>query len=199
MRMGEGLRREMHSTKQPPHPIVRIAAASTKLSPTLRSACVGALLATIPILLATLTAQADDFAYGRRLYLDKAQCSYCHGWAADGAGEPQSNGGAANLRDSRMNRDQLIEVILCGRPATPMPHFDEFAYTDQRCYGLSEAELGAKVPSLPPGSTLQKREAAAIADYLLAKVIGRGAVTREECEEAFGQGARSCGQYPPRP
>src|SRR5229473_193723 len=140
-------------------------------------------LAAIPILLAPLAAHAaDDFAYGRRLYLDKAQCSYCHGWAADGAGEPQSNGGAANLRDSRMNRDQLIEVILCGRPATPMPHFDELAYTDNRCYGLSEAELGPKVPSLPPGSTLQKREAAAIADYLLAKVIGRGVVTRDECE-----------------
>src|SRR5712672_4366854 len=119
--------------------------------------CIGALLAYITALLATLPAHAadDDFAYGRRLYLDKAQCSYCHGWAADGAGEPQSNGGAANLRDTRMNRDQLIEVILCGRPATPMPHFDEQAYTDQRCYGLSEAELGPKTPSLPPGATLQ--------------------------------------------
>jgi mono/diheme cytochrome c family protein len=164
-----------------------------------RLSCVSAVLAlvTIPIVLATFTAHAaDDFAYERRLYLDKAQCSYCHGWAADGAGEPQSNGGAANLRDSRMNRDQLIEVIMCGRPATPMPHFDELAYTDKRCYGLTEAELGTHAPALPPGATLQKREAAAIADYLLAKVIGRGVVTREECEEAFGQGARSCGQYP---
>src|SRR5712675_201184 len=82
-----------------------------------------ALAATI----AALAAQpADPTAYGRRLYRDKAQCSYCHGWAADGAGEPQSNGGAANLRDTKMSRDQLVEVILCGRPATPMPHFDEF-------------------------------------------------------------------------
>ena len=155
------------------------------------------LLAALPLLLVSLAASAadDDFAYGRRLYLDKAQCSYCHGWAADGAGEPQSNGGAANLRDTKMNRDQLIEIILCGRPGTPMPHFDEQAYTDQRCYGLSEAELGPKVPSLPPGATLQKREAAAIADYLLAKVIGRGPVTRAECEEMFGAGARSCGEY----
>jgi hypothetical protein len=43
---------------------------------------------------------------------------------------------------------------------------------------------------------LQKREVEALADYLLANVIGRGAVTREECEEMFGQRARSCGQYP---
>src|SRR5476649_1408055 len=78
---------------------------------------------------------ADDFSYARRLYLDKAQCSYCHGWAADGAGDPQSNGGAANLRQSRLNRAQLVTVIMCGRPGTAMPHFDESAYSDKRCYG----------------------------------------------------------------
>ena len=69
-------------------------------------------------LIATITAlsaqPSDPTSYGRRLYHDKAQCSYCHGWAADGAGEPQSNGGAANIRQSFLNRDQLIEVIMCG-------------------------------------------------------------------------------------
>ena len=147
--------------------------------------------------IAALAAQpADPTAYGRRLYHDKAQCSFCHGWAADGAGEPQSNGGAANLRQSVLNRDQLIEVIMCGRPGTPMPHYDELAYTDKRCYGVTEAELGPQRPSPPPSTTLQKRVIEAIADYLLAKVIGRGPVTREDCEEMFGQGARSCGGYP---
>jgi len=135
---------------------------------------------------------AQDFSYGRRLYQDKAQCSFCHGWAGDGAGEPQSNGGAANLRASKLARDQLIEVIMCGVPGTPMPHFDELAYTDKRCYDMDEAELGPRTPTLPPGSTLQRREVEALADYLLAKIVGRGPVTREECEEMFGQSARSC-------
>jgi mono/diheme cytochrome c family protein len=84
----------------------------------------GALLALVTIVptITPLTAQpADNSAYGRRLYHDKAQCSFCHGWAADGSGEPQSNGGAANLRQSFLNRDQLVEVISCGRPGTPMP------------------------------------------------------------------------------
>ena len=142
--------------------------------------------------------RADDFDYARRLYLDKAQCAFCHGWAGDGAGEPQSNGGAASLRQSFLNREQLVEVIMCGRPGTPMPRFDEDAYTDKRCYDITEAELGPKTPTLPPGSTLQKREAEAIADYIVAKLIGRGAVTREECLEVFGQDARSCGDYPPK-
>lgn len=155
-----------------------------------------ALIAILPTVTPLAAQPADPSAYGRRLYQDKAQCPFCHGWAADGAGEPQSNGGAANLRQSFLNRDQLVEVIMCGRPGTPMPRFDEEAYTDNRCYGVTEAEIGSQVPSLPPGATLRKREAEAIADYLLAKVIGRGQVTREECEEVFGQGARSCGQYP---
>jgi mono/diheme cytochrome c family protein len=147
---------------------------------------------------ATAGAQ-EDFSYARRLYLDKAQCSYCHGWAGDGAGEGQSNGGAANLRQTRLNRAQLVMVILCGRPGTAMPHFDESAYSDKRCYGMTETQLGSRTPALPPGSTLQAREAEAIADYLLAKFVGRGAATRTECEESFGKGARSCGEYPAKP
>jgi hypothetical protein len=167
------------------------------LSGALRAA--GALCAFLLVTTARpAISMADDFAYARRLYQDKAQCSFCHGWAADGAGEPQSNGGAANLRNSFLNRDQLIEVIMCGRPGTPMPHFDEQAYSDDRCYGMTAAELGPQVPALPPGATLRKREAEVIADYLLAKIIGHGPITREECEEMFGEHARSCGQYPTR-
>src|SRR5262249_30201993 len=111
----------------------------------------------------------DDFSYARRLYLDKAQCSYCHGWAGDGAGEGQSNGGGGYSRQTRLDRAQLVMTILCGRPGTAMPHFDESAYNDKRCYEVSRAELGSRTPSLPPGSTLQPREAEAIADYVLAK------------------------------
>ena len=148
----------------------------------------------------SLTASADDdFAYARRLYLDKAQCSYCHGWAGDGAGEGQSNGGAANLRQTRLDRAQIVMTVLCGRPGTAMPHFDESAYTDKRCYGVTQVELGSRTPALPPGSTLQAREAEAIADYLLAKFAGRGAATRPECEESFGKDARLCGEFPAKP
>jgi mono/diheme cytochrome c family protein len=58
----------------------------------------------------------DDFAGGRRIFLEKADCAYCHGWAGDGAGQGQSPGGAANLRQSHLNGDALIMVISCGIP-----------------------------------------------------------------------------------
>src|ERR1700761_3579742 len=70
----------------------------------------------------------DDFAFGRRIFQDKAQCTYCHGWAGDGSGEPQSSGGAANLRETKLTREQLIEVVSCGRPSRAMPRFDDQAY-----------------------------------------------------------------------
>ena len=146
-----------------------------------------ALVATI----ATLAAQpSDTSAFGRRLYHDKAQCSFCHGWAADGAGEPQSNGGAANLRQSFLNREQLIEVIMCGRPATPMPHFDEDAYTDKRCYGMTLDELGKDAP--PMGEFLASREIDAVVKYLFAKAIGHDAATYEDCVDFWGKDTREC-------
>jgi mono/diheme cytochrome c family protein len=157
-------------------------------------------LLSLAMVAAMAPARADDYTFGRRMFLDKAQCSYCHGWAGDGAGEPQSSGAAANLRITPLKRDQLIEVISCGIPGKAMPHFDEDAYTDKRCYGVTEAELGRDTPALPPGSTLNKREIAAVADYLLAKVVGRGPeITRAECEEAYGEGARMCARYPAKP
>src|ERR1700730_11651436 len=90
------------------------------------------LLACLALAAAVPPARADDFAFGRRVFLDKAQCSYCHGWAGDGAGEPQSDGAAANLRVTQLQRAQLIEVITCGVPGKAMPHFDEEAYTGKR-------------------------------------------------------------------
>jgi mono/diheme cytochrome c family protein len=150
-------------------------------------------LATAPVL------AQDDFAGGRRIFLEKADCAYCHGWAGDGAGQGQSPGGAANLRQSKLDRESLIMVISCGIPGKAMPHFDDQAYTDKRCYGMTEAEMGDKVPPFPPSTTLPRRDIELVADYLLAKVIGRGAITRQECEEKLGPRVRSCAELPPAP
>jgi len=160
-----------------------------------------ALVALFVIAVPAVPASADDFAYGRRIFQDKAQCPYCHGWAGDGSGEPQSSGGAANLRETKLTRAQLIEVISCGVPGKAMPRFDDAAYAEKRCYdGVSEAALGKYLPPLPPGSGLQPREIAALVDFLQAKIIGHGPPTRDECLEALGErAARTCSAYPANP
>jgi mono/diheme cytochrome c family protein len=141
--------------------------------------------------------QPDDraVAFGRTIYSDKANCASCHGWAGDGQGDPHAHGVAAKLRDSKLTRAQLIEVIACGRPGAQMPHFDGYAYSDDPCYGLKDSDLSGNKPPDPP-QTLQPKEIEAVADYLLAKVVGKGPPTKAECTEYFGGPAPACAGYP---
>jgi len=159
-----------------------------------------ALPAALAVVFLSTAANADDVGFGRRLFYNTAQCTYCHGWAGDGAGEPQSSGSAANLRESPLTREQLVEVISCGIPGKAMPRFDEAAYAEKRCYGgVTEQAVGQYLPPLPAGAVLGPREVNAVVDFLQARIIGRGPITRSECEGVFGESARSCKQYPEQP
>ena len=139
------------------------------------------------------TPAAGDIGLGKRLYQDKATCGFCHGWSGDGAGDPQSPGKAANLRETKLDHDQLVEVIRCGVPGgTAMPHFDKFAWTKgEECFGITEPDVGDKKPPNPTAG-LQKREIEAIVAYLEAKIVGKGPPTVADCEEYFGQGSGRC-------
>ena len=116
---------------------------------------------------------AQDVSFGQRLFQDKADCQYCHGVDGDGRGDPRSPGQAANLHKTILNREQMIEVIACGRPGTEMPHFDQFAYEDRSCYGRSAVELGADTPHYPHSTSLTRREIEAVVDYIFVKFVGK--------------------------
>jgi mono/diheme cytochrome c family protein len=117
--------------------------------------------------------RAQDVSFGGRLFQDKADCQFCHGPEGDGRGDPRSPGKAANLHQTTLDRDHLIEVISCGRPGTEMPHFDKFAYEDNKCYGLTAAQVGKDVPPFPHSTGLTPREIAAVADYILTTFVGK--------------------------
>jgi cytochrome c553 len=119
------------------------------------------------------SAFAQDTSFGQRLFQDKADCQFCHGINGDGRGDPRSPGRAANLHETNLNRDQLIEVIACGRPGTEMPHFDKYAYEDTDCYGLKGKNLGNDAARDPHSTSLTKREIEAVTDYILAKFVGK--------------------------
>jgi cytochrome c553 len=99
-------------------------------------------------------AHAQDVSFGARLFHDKADCQFCHGINGDGRGDARSPGMAANLHETRLNREQLIEVIACGRPGTEMPHFDKYAYEDTDCYGLKGKNLGVDATHYPHSTPL---------------------------------------------
>src|ERR1700726_95867 len=97
-------------------------------APSLALASALALVLALPA--AAQTPAGADIALGKRLYQAKATCGFCHGWSGDGAGDPLSEGKAANLRETKLDHDQLVETVRCGVPGgTAMPHFDKFAWT----------------------------------------------------------------------
>jgi hypothetical protein len=103
----------------------------------------------------------------------------------------------ANLRETTLDRQNLIMVIKCGRPGTGMPAFDRFAYNDGRCYGLKQADLRASGQRMPdPPSTLQVREVEAITDFLFAKVVKQGPKDHGKCVEFWGSEVEACGEFP---
>jgi mono/diheme cytochrome c family protein len=132
-------------------------------------------------------AQAPDL--GRRVY-EKANCVGCHKWHGGGGG---GYGGAAlSLRETPLERADLVEVIRCGRPATRMPYHDRDAYDGAACYGgMTKADLGADFP--PKAATfLRAEEIEAVADYVIAQQQGKREPTYDDCVAFWGEGNREC-------
>jgi Cytochrome C oxidase, cbb3-type, subunit III len=133
----------------------------------------GSIAGILALVACCVNAYAQNVSLGQRLYRDKADCQFCHGPDGDGHGDPRSPGKAPNLHQTTLNREQLIEVIACGRPATEMPHFDKYAYEDRACYGLSAGELGKDIPPDPHSTPLTKREIEALVDYIQATFVAK--------------------------
>jgi len=154
----------------------------------------------VAALLAASAAQAQapeaaDVAEGMRLFLQKANCQACHGWAGDGRKMDSQMPDGPNLREMTRTRDDVIAVIKCGRPGRSMPAFDKLAYSDARCYGMTRADLKARELGLPdPPATLQPREIGLLADFLFAKVIGKGPLDRAKCIDYWGSEVEACGE-----
>src|SRR6478672_9544541 len=139
---------------------------------------------------------ASDIADGMRLYQQKGNCQACHGWAGDGHKADSQMPDGANLRDTKLNRAGLVTVIKCGRLNSQMPAFDKFAYSDGRCYGKKQADLkDYPFRMRDPPSTLQQREIDLIADFLIAKIVGKGPMNHAECVEFWGSETDACKEF----
>jgi mono/diheme cytochrome c family protein len=140
---------------------------------------------------------AGDISEGLRLYQQKADCRACHGWAADGHKSDNQMPDGPSLREKPYTRALLVLTIKCGRPGTSMPAFDKFAYTDGRCFNKTQADLAKYPTRMPdPPATLQPREIEYIADFLMAKVVGKGALNHDKCVDLWGTEADVCKDLP---
>jgi len=133
----------------------------------------------------------DELARGKHVY-KKANCIGCHKWHGGGGG---SYGGAAlSLRETILNREQIIEVVACGRPGTGMPAFHRKAYKGYDCFGMTWDELGEDKPP-KPAKRLREPDLASVAAYVIEKVKGKGKMTKAQCTEFWGEGARECDRF----
>jgi mono/diheme cytochrome c family protein len=169
--------------------------ARERQSATIFSAAVLLTLLSVPAAWAQ-AADPSDIAEGGSLFRQKGNCQSCHGWAGDGRKMDSQMPDGANLRESTLDRQNLMMTIKCGRPGTGMPPFDKFAYSDGRCYGLKQADLRASGSRMPdPPATLQQREIDTIVDFLFAKVVKQGAMDHAKCIEYWGSEVEACGEF----
>jgi mono/diheme cytochrome c family protein len=145
------------------------------------------LLTGLSMIVSPASAQAPEL--GQAVY-EKANCVGCHKWHGGGGG---GYGGAAlSLRDTALERADLIEVIRCGRPATGMPYHHRDAYDEAPCYGgMTKSDLGADFPP-KAASFLRAQEVEAVADYVVENLQGKGEATYEDCVAFWGEGNREC-------
>jgi mono/diheme cytochrome c family protein len=133
---------------------------------------------------------------GQRLY-EKANCVGCHKWHGGGGGG--YGGPALSLRTTQLERDQIIEVVRCGRPATGMPYHDRYAYKEDACYGgLTANDLGSEMPQ-EAANFLRRQEIETVVDYVLHHIKGKGPPSYQDCADFFGAGARACNVYQASP
>lgn len=142
------------------------------------------------------TAQPADPAEAGKAIYERANCVGCHKWSGVGGG---GYGGAAlSLRATQLDKEQIGEIVTCGRPGTGMPHFTTDSYKDGKCYGMSSDDVK---DIMPPAANvvLRPREIDAVADYVLANIKGKGDPSLTDCVSFFGDTSRVCDIYRPKP
>ena len=116
-------------------------------------------------------------------------CSECHGAFANGEKERDEAPSGANLRQTRLDDATIAETIRCGRPGAGMPSFGADAYKERGCYGQPP---GPPPDDLyPSGLTLSAQQIGDVVTYLRARIVGKRAVTPEECAWYYGEQASS--------
>jgi len=118
-----------------------------------------------------------DAVDGAELW-NSAGCFACHGDLADGGGDA-ANAAGPSLRSTRLDRDELTEVIACG--ADGMPAHLIGAYVDHACYG---EQPGAVPLAIIPSPQFTEEQLVHLVDFLTENVVGQR-VNRANCALFF--------------
>ena len=113
---------------------------------------------------------ANDFSYGLSAY-KKANCMGCHSWHGKGGG---GYGGGVSLRITQLDRDNIIEIIKCGKPGTGMPYFYKKSYIKEKCYDtLIEDYQDETIRPISSKKFVNDRQVEALADFIINNLKGK--------------------------
>ena len=124
--------------------------------------------ASLMLSISTSAQETPRIAAGEAAW-NKAGCLQCHGASGEGGTGGEFPAGPS-LRATSLDRAELVETIKCGRPGTEMPAWLAGAYTEISCYGIPK---GPPPAGLELTRVLSANEIEALADYLLAIVVGK--------------------------
>ena len=121
----------------------------------------------------------------------RGNCTTCHGGVGQGGGGDENPAGP-NLHQSDLTRDELREMIACGRGE--MPFNLAGAYFEVSCYGIP---VGAVPEGFQGGARFSAEDLDLLVDFLMTFVLGTE-VNREACSAFYNgdQNARACQQFP---
>jgi hypothetical protein len=138
------------------------------------------------------SSQSLNSAEAGKTIFKRANCFGRHKWHGNGGGG--YGGDALSLRKTELTRDQIIEIVSCGRPGTGMPYFARGSYDTTKCHEMSRQDVGDSIP--PEGGVfLRAPDIDAVADYVLAHIKGKGEPNYDECVSFFGNTSRVCDIY----
>lgn len=169
----------------------RLVAAGAMLAMAGTATLIGDLGARAQDVSATPEYEEADIRRGLQVWKDKVWCGQCHGWSGNGLPDDPRAPVGFNLRETLLTPEQFADVVRCGRPGTEMPAFDARAYVDDRCYGLTEEDLGDMTPP-KQGVYLIQREINGLIAYVYSTIVGRGPFTDEDCRAYYGEDASIC-------
>ena len=141
------------------------------------------------IALPTVFSQSsNDFKYGLSVY-KKGNCMGCHSWHGKGGG---GYGAGVSLRASRLNFDELVEIINCGRPGSGMPYFNKKSYIEESCYDTNiDDYINDNYKPISSKKFLNKRQVLAVAHFIKNNLQGKN-LNKKYCESFFRKGSRVC-------
>ena len=128
-----------------------------------------------------------------RLFQQKGNCQACHGWAGDGHKTDSQMPDAANLRETKLNRAGIghhhqVRAAQHANAGLRQVCLQRRAMLRQEAGRLESVSD----PHARSSATLQQREIDLIADFLMAKIVGKGPMNHAKCVEFWGSETDAC-------